>query len=489
MNLSGGKSRQTTDHPAGIIWRPGGALILAAGLIYSLHLKRTLGASEAYTALTAGQASLGAVIRSALRFDPGKPPLYPVIVHGFIAVLGNGEVALRLPSVIFAMISVGLLLVLGAELFEGQVGFAAALLWALTPLAVIYGQWARMYAMLIALSLGQFLVLWRLRSRPSGWEIAGCGLLGAAMLYTHLGSALFIGSEAVILARATWRGERSRAAWLALVLAAVLFLPFLPIAARQMRDLVIGHWLDWIGPAQPTSWLRKVASFVAASGIAAGLILGPRLETDDREPIRWCAVIGLMPIVALTAVSIAIRPMFAIRYIAPSAAMLTLLITRLLLSLGERRFRLAVVGIVTALVCLLPFYPWHEPWSDMARVVSRGSPKEPVFFESGYVASEAVETDPQQGFPQGFFRVPFDRYFSGSNPRIVVDPSTPAATSRTIGTAATARGGAWLITGLSDKKARTELPAGCFGIEKKAGGDYAGLYHVVPLPHDRCNAT
>ena len=140
---------------------------------------RTLSASEAFSALAADQPGYRAVIHAALRFDPGKPPLYQMLLHSFVAVLGNSEAALRAPSVIFSMIGVGLLLALGSEMFGVAEGVAAAILWALGPLAISYGSWARMYAMLVALSLGQLLILWRLRTRAAIGPIVACAVLGS----------------------------------------------------------------------------------------------------------------------------------------------------------------------------------------------------------------------------------------------------------------------------------------------------------------------
>ena len=339
-----------------------------------------------------------------------------------------------------------------------------------------------MYAMMVAVALLQFLLLWRLRSRESGaWLTIACGALGAAMLYTHLGNVLFLGAEAAMLMGSTLRGERNRAAWAALLLAAIAFVPFVPLATSQLSQYVYGHWVDWIGPAHQTSPLGKAAAFLGAAIIAAGLIFGPRVEADEREPLRWCAGIGLIPIAALIAGSIVLRPMFAVRYVAPSVAMLVLLLTAVLASLGIKWFQLTTFGIAAFLVFLFPRYRWCDPWRDMARIVAGGSPVEPVFFESGYVASTAAETNPEKGFPQGFFRVPFERYFSGPNPRLVIDPSAPAAARQAIGGAAAANRGAWLVTGFGDEKARAELPADCFRVEKEVACDYAALYHVAPI--------
>lgn len=467
-------------------WRLGGVLMLAAGCVYSFHIGRTLGPSEAYTAMAAVQPTYRAVIDAALRFDQCKPPLYQILLHSVVVMFGDSETVLRLPSVIFAMIGVGLLLALGSEMLTPAIGVAGAVLWALSPPAIVCADWARMYAMLIALALGQLLVLWQLRSRPTAAKVIGCGVLGAAMLYTHLAAVLFFGVEAALLTGAAWRGERTRAAFTALILAAIAFMPFLPLAASQMNQYLFGHWLDWIGPARNTSPMFKATLLATAAVAAIALVFGPRWEADEREPIRWCAALGLIPIIALTAGSIAIRPMFTVRYVAPSLAITMLLIARLLASLGERRFRLGTGIIAVSMLCLLPYYPWHDPWRDMAQMVAAASPGEPVFFESGYEES-TVKADGDQGFPQGFFRVPFDRYFFGANPRRAVDPSEPGAARQTIAHAAAARGGAWLVSGLGDERARAELPAACFRVDKKVAGNDAALYHVAPLALNHCN--
>jgi hypothetical protein len=248
----------------------------------------------------------------------------------------------------------------------------------------------------------------------------------------------------------------------------------------QLQDLVFGHWVDWIGPAHHRTPLVRAIAILAAGAIGAALVFGPRLEADEREPLRCCAGLGLIPILALVAGSIAVRPMFAIRYVAPSVAVMVLLVAGLLSYLSPRTFRLSTVAIVTALVCLFPYYPWYEPWRDIARFVSNGDPTEPVFFEAGFVDSDEPLSNRNAGFPHGYFRVPFEYYFSGTNPRRVIDPSRPAEARQTI-TGVAIDHGAWLITGFTNEKARAEMPTGCFDVDKKAVCSYAALYHIVPI--------
>ena len=105
------------ERPRGANWKLGAVLMLAAGALYSLHLGRTLGASEAYTAMAVDQPDYAAVIHAALRFDQCKPPLYQILLHTVVLVLGSSETVLRAPSVIFAVVSVGVVLALGSRMF------------------------------------------------------------------------------------------------------------------------------------------------------------------------------------------------------------------------------------------------------------------------------------------------------------------------------------------------------------------------------------
>jgi Dolichyl-phosphate-mannose-protein mannosyltransferase len=461
------------------------ALMLAAGVLYSLHLRRALDSSEAYTALAAYQADYGAIVGKAARFDPGKPPLYQMMLHSISPILGNNEISLRAPSVVFSLLNIAWVVALGGEMFEPEVGLSAACMWAVSPLAILFAGWARVYALTIALFLAQLLTLWRIHGGRAGGAgaVIVCGLLGAAMLYAHLCTALLLAAETTVLAGAAWRGDRARGPWVALALSVACFGPFIPSIAGQTHTIITGHFIDWIGIAHQNTVLHKLIAIFAAIASITVVAFGPRLEADQREPIRWCLGLGLIPVVLLVAGSVAVRPMFAIRYVSPSIVILVLLLARSLASLGVRAFRLSTVGIASFVALLYPCYGWYEPWRDVARVVSAGSPNEPVFFEPIFTDSHDPLADHGQGFPQGFLRPVFDHYFPGPNPRRMVDPSKPAQAQRIIAQAAIEAHGAWLVTTSDEQTARVELPTHCFRIEKKAGSPDGTLLHIIPLDH------
>ncbi len=462
-------------------------LLLGAALLYFYNLgAKGLGASEAYSALAAGRPDAGAVIRTALRFDPGTPPLYHLLLHWFCAAFGRSEFSLRAFSAIWGLGDLLMLFVLGSELFGTETALAAVAILAFNPFAVVLARWTRMYSMLIALSIGQLAILWRLQRRATLPSVLACGVAGAAMLYTHLGAMLLLGAEAAMLARGSFR-RREGAAWIALGITLVLFLPFVPVAFTQFHRILFGHWYDWIGIARGGSTVFKTAVGIATAGVVLGLTLGPRFESDPQEPIRWCVVWLAIPTLSLAAGSELIRPMFEVRYVAASAPALALLVARGLDAFGTRLRNLATAAFVTAFLVMFPFCHWAqgERWREMARqVATAGSPAEPIFFESGFFLSDSsAAQDRREGFPDGFFRVPFDYYFSGLNPRRAIDPFAPEAARDTIARATFLTGGAWLISGRSDALARSEMPATPgLRVDLTLDSGSARLYHIVAIP-------
>lgn len=466
-------------------WAPLLVLLAFAAALYTFGMGRTsLGASEAYSALVASQPTLGAVIESALRFDPGKPALYHVALHYFGAVFGYSELSLRGFSVLFALASLILVYLFGLELFGERAALAAAVIWAFNPLAFVLAPWARMYAMFIAAVLADLLLLWRVRRDPGPGSIAALGLLTAAMIYTHLCGALFAAAAGAIALRDLYRGHPGRGVWIGLGIGAILMLPFAPAGITQVRGLLFGHWLDWIGGAHQGSIVLKIATGAALAALGAESVFGCSYERDDHEPVRFCLMWLIVPLAGLGAGSILIRPMLETRYVAPVAPALALLTARGLAAFGDRVRNLAMLAIAEAFVVIFAYYQpsRYEPWRDIARMVAQAGTTQPIFFESGFVVDEGSRRDrAPEGFREGYFRIPFDRYYRGPNPRVTIDPLEPAKARDLMAREAIANHGAWLISGKSDRQARAEMPQDrSLVVEPLLRSDFTRVYRIIP---------
>jgi 4-amino-4-deoxy-L-arabinose transferase-like glycosyltransferase len=433
-------------------------LLAGAALAYSWGLGRQpLGASEAYSAHVAAQSSPVLVARSALALDPGKPVLYHLLLHWFGALFGLSEAALRVPSVIFGVVSAYLVFALGERWFGVEVGMAAAALWTFNPVAAVIARWARMYSMFVAATLAHLLAMARVRDGAGRAAVLIAGITGGAMLYVHLGGMLILGADVAVSVREWRRGGRCRS-WPAVAIAALLFLPFVPLMAAQTRALLFGHWLDWLGARRSTPAAMLLGAMVA--GLAAWWLTLAPAGSERRERLQQCLLYALGPILALAACSILIRPVFEIRYVSPSLAVLAVVLGYGLDRGGARLRNLGTVAMAGLSIALLPlcYGAPRDPWPAIAAAVAVAAPAEPIFFEAGFFSPDAVGTD--GGFPDGFFRVPFDYYFHRGNPRAVIPGGQPATAQKIIEAAVRQHGGAWLVSAQSWPAAQAELPSG-----------------------------
>jgi len=460
-----------------------GALVAVATIFYSFHLGRDpLGASEAYSAYAAARPSLGAIIHIPIADDPGKQLLYYLVLHYWTMIFGGSEAALRSLSVICGLGDLAMIFALGRDLFDDAAGTAGAAMWAFNPLAVVFAFRARMYTMLILLALAHLYAFRRTRECDSAGWIVVCALTGAAVIYTHLGGAVILAAEGAILLRDFVRGRRSVAPWIALGAAALLFAPYLPIALAQSRELLGGHSLDYFGVAHYSIAARSAAG-IAASALAIWIVFGPRIEGGADEPFRFLILWISLPILAFVAGSIVVRPIFQVRYVSPALAMLPILAAGLLARAGSRTRNLAVAAVTAMmLMAALAVRPVIQPWGAAARMIEAARhPRQPIFFESGYVVLGTAPKVSNQGFPRGYYSVPFNYYFDGPNPLRTVAPYDLAAARSEIGKAAARAGGAWLITWMDDADARAELPGPArFTSTIRMRGERMMLFRIVP---------
>jgi 4-amino-4-deoxy-L-arabinose transferase-like glycosyltransferase len=462
------------------------AIFVAAGFIYSFHLGTdALGASEAYSAWAAAKPGVGAIVRTPVLHDPGKQVFYYVILHYYTRIFGLSEISLRSLSVIFSLTTLVLVFAIGCEMFDDNTALAAAAMWAFNPLAVVFAHSARMYSMLIAIALVQLLTLWRVRRRPSLSGAVACGIAGAALLYTHLGGILFIAVGVAMLVRdyIGGQGRQNSMAWIAIAITIVLFVPYVPIARAQSETLIAGHWLDWIGTGYEYPLAIKVVLSLAAAAVALWFVVGRTRDSGGDGQLMWLGAWTILPGLMLAAGSIVIRPMFNLRYVAPSTATIALLMAAGLARVSVKWRNLLVAGFALACLIVLPFDRSDpQPWRDFARQVSRGRSSDPVFFESGFVSTGNVPSVPNGGFPFGYYSVPFDYYFRGSNPRIAIPGFDTTSARMTIEERVSSAGGGWLVSWKDGDAVIPELPdPKRFSVVEKFRGDHLAFFRITPV--------
>ena len=120
-------------------------LILLAGLLIRLAvLDQSLWLDEAINVTFVKSLNLKSLI---FEYSIGDfhPPLYHILLRGWILLFGTSEIAVRLPSVILGMATVYVVYLVARKLFDNKTALISATLVATSPLHVYYSQEARMY--------------------------------------------------------------------------------------------------------------------------------------------------------------------------------------------------------------------------------------------------------------------------------------------------------------------------------------------------------
>jgi uncharacterized membrane protein len=159
-----------------------------------------------------------------------NPPLYGLLLRGWIHWAGSSEAAIRLPSAIFGALFVPAIIWAGTLFFNKQVGFWAGAFAMLAPVHIYYSQEARAYALLAFLLTLTAVLFWRaLQFRTvTAWGLAT--LAAVLTLYTHYFAllALIPMTGMVFLGpHRPWLRQHVRRLAMAMLLCVALYAPLL----------------------------------------------------------------------------------------------------------------------------------------------------------------------------------------------------------------------------------------------------------------------
>lgn len=379
-------------------------LLLGAALLWhDLGAREVLGRDENATILKLDLPNPQTVLDASGVKANGQPssmqPFYFLAQYPFWPLVGQSAFVLRFLPSIFALLAIALTGKLGSVLWNHDAGLVGALLLALLPLHVKYGQIIRPYTLLALLSLASaYYLIWALKTNRL---VAWIGFVVTATLnvYTHFNSTFVLLAEGIFASivwlataigfRKRWpegQTARTQRYW---PLAAPI-LAFLMVGALCLPALARLLELQWIGAGDAdlgatiiveftrpffhsflykigltTPWLRGLVLGLMAVGLGATFY--HRRWQAALLVILWLAV----PFVALFAIK-SPRP-FAERYLIFLPPMALLLVGegtaaagRLVGKLGKQpgsrtlqRGTVAAISIVLALQFVSPLSDYY----------------------------------------------------------------------------------------------------------------------------------
>jgi mannosyltransferase len=266
-------------------------------------------------------------IPGLLRQD-GSPPLYYLLLHGWMAVAGDGEAAARALSLLFALAALPVSWWAATAIGGRRAGLVAAAIAAGCPLLTYYAQEARMYTLVALLSLvaSAAFVLAFVRGRRGHLVTLGVALV--LLLYTHTW-ALFLmaalGSAWLVLWRAGRVGGRDGAVVAAAV--GVAYAPWAPSLAFQAlhtgapwsRAPSVLLLAALLAPAavawRATSSTVRLLALVGATGVGLAWLAS---QLEPAWSARYLAVL-YGPAVLAVACAVARRPPWVATAVAAAA--------------------------------------------------------------------------------------------------------------------------------------------------------------------------
>jgi hypothetical protein len=286
-----------------------------------LSSRRPLWNDEIYTFFVAGQPTAGGILRILMDRADNQPPLYPLLVHVLLPVLGSRELAVRLPTVAgFCLMCWSIFEFTRRRLPRA---YAAAAMMIACVACFHFATEGRPYGLNLGCS-GLALVCWQraAESRPRAAALTGLFLslnLAVALHYffIFLLAPLMVGE----LVRAVRSGKADWPMW------AVLFSPLLVLAAHlplisrvtpsplaESRLTRIGEGYSYLFP-RPIN-LRVLIVIPVLAAYAAWKLAPRRRERPDAFPLHeWLAIssLALLP-VGIVIVTVLSHSMFFPRY-------------------------------------------------------------------------------------------------------------------------------------------------------------------------------
>ena len=370
----------------GFLDRDGPALLAMTAVALGLRLLITRGLwlDEATTWYQAKLPTLG-IMLDDIRTSDVHPPLHHVLTWFSVRAFGDGEYALRVPSIAAGVLLVPAIYGLGRELWDRRTGLIAAALVTGAPILVWYSQEARMYSLLLLFGV---LAAWaQARALRTGSPLAWLGyvLAAAGVVYTqYFGVFLLVALHLAFLPGIVRRGRDTGVKWrpwLALLGATLLLgLLLVPLASFGLDQFATneasgrgfdqptqaggdvaetgneitpysaitnGVWALWGYHSGPT--MARLGALWPFVMLVALLMLG----RGSSAPSRRIAAAVFVPVLILTLVATQKPFLFELRYALPCVPFLLLLIARAISSWPRGRVAPVVVAALASVTMLV----------------------------------------------------------------------------------------------------------------------------------------
>jgi len=260
-------------------------IIVLAVVLRLININQSLWLDEAISFQAVTEYSLKNLITDFLSKD-FNPPLYYLILFFWLKIVPNSEFFIRIPSLVFGVLSCLFVYKIYKFLFKNRKGaFWASLLLATSSLHIYYSQEARAYSLSAFLAILSIYYFLKVINNENIIFIIYYLLFSVLMLYSHYTTWLIFPSQwFYFLISRKWEQKKSAVKLLiSNILIFLLFVPFLPVFLKQIK---VGQkvssnnqaWAGALGKATFKNFLLFPVKFLIgrtsfASQIVYGLVV------------------------------------------------------------------------------------------------------------------------------------------------------------------------------------------------------------------------
>ncbi|MCK3832394.1 hypothetical protein E4O96_17375 [Pseudomonas fluorescens] len=338
------------------------------------------------------------------------PPLYHLILHGWIMLVGGDELVwTRGLSASLGVLNVALGIWLVRLVSNGRAAIVAGLLLALLPIAVRYSQDVRMYSLLgVELTSATLALVYWVRYPERARYLIVYVLAVVAAFYTHYFSIFCVGSHwlYLLLVRCRIFGEQRYVFrldwWMANIAIVLLYMPWVPSLTKHIAKGTLG----WIQPVTvyslPSAFWRFITlnDGLTYSSLVYWLLpiiivfLGGVVVRGDSSHHKF----GLLMVLCLFstllgAIGISLwTPLFVERYLFFAALMLPMVIAIALVGIKNKLVFSVVLGVCVCLEIagLRNNYNGFHTMNNPSRVADNRVAELMADFNSGVAAGDIL---------------------------------------------------------------------------------------------------
>lgn len=187
---------------------------------------------------------------------PDHPPGYQIFLYYWMRLVGDSEMALRLPSALAGIAAISAIFLLGRKLYSAKEGVIAAAFTAVLWAPLYYSQEARanmIVMLLVILSIYWLIDIWqaiRQGEKMPVTAVVGYLLTTVTMAYLHYFGLFFVLLQATFMALYFWRQPKTW--WRLCLLYGAILLAYLPWITQATHTLAAGS----------SNWTSKPGTFI-----------------------------------------------------------------------------------------------------------------------------------------------------------------------------------------------------------------------------------